>query len=165
MTRKKITAFTLSVTLSRVMMSCGGTSRASWRNETRTMRSIGANTRMTPGPLAALKRRPRRKITPRSYSANILTELSKYRTTMMTTTVPKPKPSSIECLHLLEPKRLLRRIVTQWRDEGCGIRLRAVACAGAPEAARQNLVRQSLARDDYGTASAAAGRGTDKGST
>ena len=35
-----MTAFTFSVTLSRVMMSCGGTSSASCRNETRTMRSM-----------------------------------------------------------------------------------------------------------------------------
>ena len=31
MTRRKMTAFTFKVTLSRVMMSCGGTSSASWR--------------------------------------------------------------------------------------------------------------------------------------
>ena len=48
MTRRKITAFTFKVTLSRVMMSCGGTSSASWRSETRTIWSIGAKTRMSP---------------------------------------------------------------------------------------------------------------------
>jgi hypothetical protein len=31
----------IRVTLSRVMMSCGGTSSASWRSEIRTMRSTG----------------------------------------------------------------------------------------------------------------------------
>src|ERR1700737_541525 len=84
MTRRKITAFTFRVTLSRVMMSCGGTSRASWRSEIRTMRSTGTNTRMIPGPLAFGSSRPRRKITPRSYSRRILIELTMYRTTIIT---------------------------------------------------------------------------------
>jgi hypothetical protein len=37
---------------------------------------------------------------------------------MITTTVPKPKPSSILMPPLLEPQEPLRRIVTQWQDEG-----------------------------------------------
>ena len=81
-----------NVTLSRVIMSCGGTSRASCRNEIRTMRSIGANTRMMPGPFAFGSKRPRRKITPRSYSARILIELRMYRAKMMIATVVKEKP-------------------------------------------------------------------------
>src|SRR5712692_1847502 len=42
------------------------------RSDTRTMRSTGAKTRATPGPLACSSTRPRRKMTPRSYSARIL---------------------------------------------------------------------------------------------
>src|ERR1043165_175000 len=83
MTRRKTTAFTFSVTLSRVMMSCGGTSNASCRSDTRTIRSIGAKTRKSPGPFASGSRRPRRKITPRSYSGRILIEASRYRPKMM----------------------------------------------------------------------------------
>jgi hypothetical protein len=67
---------------------------------------------------------------------------------------------------LLEPKALLRRIVTQPRDEVCGIRARMVARAGASQnGAPQNGASQKCAEDDYGTASTAVGRGTDKGST
>src|SRR5205807_8978270 len=62
---------------------CGGTSSASWRSEIRTMRSTGANTRMIPGPLGLGSSRPRRKITPRSYSRRILIELRMYRTTII----------------------------------------------------------------------------------
>src|SRR5436309_13629531 len=79
MTRRKTTAFTFSVTLSRVMMSCGGTSNASCRSEMRTILSIGAKTRKMPGHLASLSRRPGRKMTPRSYSGRILIELSRYK--------------------------------------------------------------------------------------
>src|SRR4026207_562642 len=78
-----MTAFTFTVTLSRVITSCAGTSRVSTRNETRTMRSMGAKTRMMPGPLGLGSTRPRRKITPRSYSARILMEDSRYTPTMM----------------------------------------------------------------------------------
>src|SRR5271167_1508474 len=46
------------------------------------MRSIGLNTRIKPGPFALSSRRPRRKITPRSYSARILIEFSTYKTTI-----------------------------------------------------------------------------------
>ncbi len=59
------------------------------------MRSSGANTKIRPGPLASGSRRPRRKITPRSYSARILIELSRYIPKMIITIVVKPKPSSI----------------------------------------------------------------------
>ena len=51
------------------------------RRLTRTIRSIGANTRMTPGPFGCGSSLPSRKITPRSYSARILMELSRYSTT------------------------------------------------------------------------------------
>ncbi len=85
-TRMKITAFTFNVTLSRVMMSCGGTSSASCRSETRTMRSNGLKTKMMPGPLGSSSRRPRRKITPRSYSARILMQERTQMTTMTSAT-------------------------------------------------------------------------------
>ena len=68
------TAFTLMVTLSRVITSCGGTSSTSCRRLMRTIWSIGRKTRMMPGPLGAPSTRPSRKITPRSYSRRILIE-------------------------------------------------------------------------------------------
>ena len=48
--RKYTTALTFNVTLSRVTTSCEGTSIASTRSESRTSRSIGRKTRITPGP-------------------------------------------------------------------------------------------------------------------
>src|SRR5205809_3110548 len=66
------------------MTSCGGTSRATVRRLTRTIRSIGANTRITPGPFGRGNNFPNRKMTPRSYSARILIELITYSTTMTT---------------------------------------------------------------------------------
>src|SRR5271157_694460 len=59
----------------------------SMRRETRTMRSMGANTRMMPGPFGCGSTRPSRKITPRSYSRSILMEVSRYSTTMIMPTV------------------------------------------------------------------------------
>src|SRR4051812_47122805 len=50
------------------------------------MRSMGLNTRMTPGPLARSSSFPRRKTTPRSYSARILIELIRYSTTIRAAT-------------------------------------------------------------------------------
>ena len=50
---------------------------ASIRSEIRTMRSMGANTSATPGPFGCGKTRPKRKITPRSYSLRILIDDSK----------------------------------------------------------------------------------------
>src|SRR5258707_10957027 len=66
------------------MMSCGGTSSACWRRSMRTIFWTGANTKIRPGPLASCIRRPREKITPRSYSRRILMQLRKYRTIMTT---------------------------------------------------------------------------------
>src|SRR5712692_2190143 len=86
-TRKKITAFTFTVTLSRVTTSCGGTSRVSIRRDTRTMRSTGTKTKQTPGPLGFVSTRPRRKMTPRSYSARILMEEMRYTKTTMQKTI------------------------------------------------------------------------------
>ena len=47
------------------------------RRLTRAIRSIGANTRMMPGPFGAGSSLPSRKITPRSYSFRILIEVSR----------------------------------------------------------------------------------------
>src|SRR5260370_29193712 len=85
MTRKKMTAFTFTVTLSLVTTSCGGTSRLARRSEIRTMRSIGRKTRISPGPFGCGKTRPRRKTTARSYSERILMEVSAYRIRIRTT--------------------------------------------------------------------------------
>src|ERR1700722_16112044 len=81
-TRRGMTALTLRVTLSRVMTSCGGTSIASWRRLTRTIWSRGRKIQMRPGPAAACLTRPRRKMTPRSYSLRMLRQLTRERTTM-----------------------------------------------------------------------------------
>src|SRR5947209_4314961 len=120
MTRRKTTAFTFSVTLSRVMMSCGGTSNASCRSEMRTIRSIGANTRKMPGPLASLSRRPRRKMTPRSYSGRILIELSRYKP-KITTAISANGMREILLLFLLRLSQRLgdrRRHVARQRVGG-----------------------------------------------
>src|SRR5262245_54909456 len=66
------------------MTSCGGTSKATVRRLTRTMRSMGRNTRITPGPFGRGRSFPRRKMTPRSYSDRILTELIRYSRAMTT---------------------------------------------------------------------------------
>jgi len=65
---------TFTETLSLVMTSCGGMSRAIRRRLTLTMRSMGENTRMIPGPFGLESTRPSRKITPLSYSLRILME-------------------------------------------------------------------------------------------
>src|ERR1700693_6096248 len=59
------------------------------------MRSTGANTRMSPGPFASGSTRPRRKMTPRSYSRRILIELSRYTMTITTMIVVKLVKSTI----------------------------------------------------------------------
>ena len=74
-TRKYTTALTFTDTLSRVITSCGGTSSTTVRRLTRTIRSMGANTRITPGPFGPTRSLPSLKITPRSYSGRILMEL------------------------------------------------------------------------------------------
>src|SRR3954468_17039087 len=70
-TRKYTTAFTLTETLSRVMTSCGGTSKTRVRRSTRTICWIGGTTKIRPGPFT-LSKRPRKNTTPRSYSRRIL---------------------------------------------------------------------------------------------
>src|ERR1017187_3652748 len=81
-----MTAFTFTVTLSRVTTSCAGTSSVSMRSDTRTIRSTGANTKTSPGPFGSFSNRPSRKITPRSYSRRILIEFSSQIATMITKT-------------------------------------------------------------------------------
>src|SRR5947208_8068340 len=88
-TRKYTTALTLTVTLSRVMASWAGTSRVTMRRSTLRIRSTPGMRKNSPGPRAPT-RRPRRKMTPRSYSCTILiVELSRTSasTTMATRTI------------------------------------------------------------------------------
>ena len=58
------------------MTSCGGTSITTVRMLTRTIRSIGAKTSTTPGPLGCGSSLPSRNITPRSYSARMLIDIT-----------------------------------------------------------------------------------------
>src|SRR3990172_9264657 len=87
-TRKYTTALTFTVTLSRVIASCEGTSMVITLRSTFTMRSTNGMRRMKPGPLTPTYR-PRRKTTPRSYSWTILTAAVTMisKTTTMVTTV------------------------------------------------------------------------------
>ena len=63
---------TRTVTLSFVITSCGGTVSVTVRRSTLTIRSTIGIRKISPGPFWAM-RRPRRKITPRSYSRRIRT--------------------------------------------------------------------------------------------
>src|SRR5207249_11210950 len=65
----------LTLTLSDVITSCVGTSITIVRKLTRTMRSMGQKTQIKPGPLGSGSSRPRRKMTPRSYSRSTFSEL------------------------------------------------------------------------------------------
>ena len=76
-----MTAFTFTETLSRVITSWGGTSMVMVRRLTFTILSTKGMRRIRPGPdpsppglMTALARRPKRKITARSYSRRIFTE-------------------------------------------------------------------------------------------
>ena len=80
---------TLTETLSRVMTSCGGTSRTTVRSGMVTIRSSGQKRKMRPGPFGSASTRPRRKTTPRSYSLRTLihsrrSEIPKTTTIRMT---------------------------------------------------------------------------------
>src|SRR5262249_47005317 len=77
----------------------------------RTMRSMGANTPMIPGPFSLGNKCPNRKITPRSYSARIFMELSKYNPMTMTTIAMNEKDSSTAAS--ADCEELIRRIVSQ----------------------------------------------------
>src|SRR5512146_1095596 len=99
-TRKKITAFTFTETLSRVITSWGGTSMVMVRRLTFTILSMNGMSRTRPGPepsppglKMALARRPKRKITPRSYSRRMRTEEA-ITNTAITITGTRPQISS-----------------------------------------------------------------------
>ena len=64
---------TRTVTLSRVITSCGGTFSVTVRRSTLTIRSMSGISTISPGPFCAISR-PSRKMTPRSYSRRILIE-------------------------------------------------------------------------------------------
>jgi hypothetical protein len=85
-TWKYSTAFTRTVTLSLVITSCGGISNVITRKSIFTMRSSTGSRKNSPGPRGPTSR-PRRKITPRSYSwTTFIDELASTRriTTMIT---------------------------------------------------------------------------------
>src|ERR687893_1102947 len=97
-TRKYTTAFTLAGTLSRVITSWGGTSMVTVLRSILTMLSMNGSRMKSPGPLGPPCTRPRRKITPRSYSVTILIALSTTETTNTAITTramnPMPKPTA-----------------------------------------------------------------------
>ena len=69
--RKYATALTRTGTLSFVMTSCGGTFNVTVRRSTFVTWSITGYRKNNPGPFGVARRRPRRKITPRSYSCTM----------------------------------------------------------------------------------------------
>src|SRR5215211_6191950 len=89
-----MTAVTRAGTLSRVMTSWGGTSRVTVLKSILTILSISGRRMKSPGPLGPPWTRPRRKITPRSYSLTTLMALNKTdaTTTMATTRAMNAKP-------------------------------------------------------------------------
>ena len=68
------------------MTSCGGTFSVTVRRSTLTIRSTIGMIRKMPGPFGSGRSRPRRKMTPRSYSRVILTARKRSRTRIATTT-------------------------------------------------------------------------------
>src|SRR5215217_8303015 len=81
-----MTALTLAGTLSRVMTSWGGTSMVTVLRSILTILSTNGSSRNSPGPLGPPCTRPRRKMTPRSYSFTTFTALYKNEATTTTTT-------------------------------------------------------------------------------
>ena len=132
------------------MMSCGGTSSASCRSETRTMRSIGANTRMMPGPFAVPSNRPSRKMTPRSYSARILIEFSKYKTTIaIGTRINRSGTGNLRIIRSLERVMLVIVGSTDGRNPNRQ-QLRARRDGGACKIRRSLLAVRSWPEKDQG---------------
>src|SRR6266849_6105956 len=91
-TRKKMTALTLTETLSLVMTSCGGTSMVMVRRLTLTILSTSGMRRSSPGPVpsppgltTARACLPKRKMTARSYSRRIRTAFRMMKNAMMAT--------------------------------------------------------------------------------
>src|ERR671920_679500 len=80
-----MTAVTRAGTLSRVMISCGGTSMVTVLKSILTILSTNGRRIKSPGPLGPPCTRPRRKITPRSYSLTILIALVRMDKTITTT--------------------------------------------------------------------------------
>src|SRR5215212_8243400 len=80
-----MTAVTLAGTLSRVMISCGGTSMVTVLRSILTILSTTGRRMKSPGPLGPPCTLPILKITPRSYSLTILMALSTTETTTIAT--------------------------------------------------------------------------------
>src|ERR671916_571825 len=93
-----MTAFTRAGTLSRVITSWGGTSMVTVLRSILTILSTNGRRTKSPGPFGPPCTRPRRKITPRSYSLTILIALSTTETTNTAITTramnPMPKPTA-----------------------------------------------------------------------
>src|SRR5215217_1225193 len=94
-----MTAVTRAGTLSRVIISWGGTSIATVLRSILTILSTTGRRTKSPGPLGPPCTLPRRKITPRSYSLTILMALSMTETTNIatTTTTIAPIPTPTAC--------------------------------------------------------------------
>src|SRR5829696_2763396 len=93
-----MTAVTRAGTLSRVMTSWGGTSIVTVLRSTLTILFTHGINKNSPGPLAPPWTRPRRKMTPRSYSLTIFTALiTSAKTTTTTTIRTTPAPIGAAC--------------------------------------------------------------------
>src|SRR5215208_5002355 len=94
-----MTAVTRAGTVSRVMISWGGTSIVTVLRSILTILSTTGRRTKSPGPLGPPCTLPRRKITPRSYSLTILMALSMTETTNIatTTTTIAPIPTPTAC--------------------------------------------------------------------
>ena len=100
-----MTALTLRDTLSRLMTSCGATSRATVWRLTFTIRSINGTSRTSPGPFPwppglriAFVLRPRRKMTARSYSRKIFANEPMKKMTAKTAT-----SASSDSIEIMDP--------------------------------------------------------------
>src|SRR5215208_6561367 len=93
-----MTAVTRAGTLSRVMTSWGGTSMVTVLKSILTILSTSGHNTKSPGPLGPPWTRPRRKITPRSYSLTTLMALSMTEATnsarITTTIAATPIPTA-----------------------------------------------------------------------
>src|SRR5215210_1833988 len=93
-----MTAVTLAGTLSRVMISCGGTSMVTVLRSILTILSTTGRRMKSPGPFGPPCTLPSLKITPRSYSLTILMALSTTETTnsatITTTIAATPMPTA-----------------------------------------------------------------------
>src|SRR5512133_818498 len=115
------------------------------------MRSRGAKTKINPGPLAADSSRPRRKITPRSYSARILMELRRYRATMIIAIVPNEIGiASIASREALE--RILPQFASQKSAFGGTKRYLGRCPSGIRKPGRKPGRRRLRARDQLSAA-------------